>query len=258
MRAHLLAACAACLLAGTAGAEPSKLDARHVQASERAWPRGTSKLCCGYPLSEEGGFKYTYYWMADQNRHDDTARWADLPDRVLDHQGVGEANRDTDIYTWDGLLLGTFIESFVDELRMEGSGWLADGRVVNYAGRCLYGVGTCFEVLDPERYPYGRGAHTRPLVPFRSVAVDRELIPIGETLYVPEFDGLPLPDGGVHDGCLRADDTGSAIKRRLIDIFVVELENFMWVNRHMDYNRYFTPHIEAPRCDYLRDSHWPT
>ncbi len=240
-------------LSGPARGDDSKLGKEGLTPQARAFPRGKDKLCCGYPLSEERGFKYTYYWMADQSRHDDTARWRRLPDKVLDIQGVGVNNQDVAIYTRDGVPLGTFIESFVDELRMEGSGWLADGRVINYAGRCRHGVGICFEILDHENYPFGRGAHRRPLVPFRSVAVDRRLVPIGEPIYVPEFDGLPLPDGSIHDGCLRADDTGGAIKKRLIDFFVVELENFMWVNQHMWFDRYFTPHIEDPRCEYLRD-----
>lgn len=231
----------------------SKLAKDGIEPQARSFSQGKNKLCCGYPLSERQGFKYTFYWMALQDRHDDASHWQRLPDDVLDIQGVGVANASVDIYTIDGQPLGAYKQSFVDELRMEGSGWLSDGRVLNYAGRCKYGVGTCFEVLEPERYPYGRGAHRRPLVPFRSVAVDRRLVPIGETLYVPEFDGLRLPDGTVHDGCLRADDTGGAIKKRLIDFFVVDLENFLWVNREMWHDRWFTPHIEDPRCDYLRD-----
>lgn len=237
----------------TGHADDSKLEKEGMQAAQRAWTTGKTKLCCGYPIAEPQGFRYTFYWMADQDRHEDTARWANVPDLALDIQGVGVNNAYTDIYARDGTWLGHHIGSFVDELKMEGSGWLSDGRVINYAGRCRYGVGTCFEVLDPDDYPYGRGARRRPLVPFRSVAVDRRLLPIGDTLYVPEFDGLPLPDGDVHDGCLRADDTGGAIKKRLIDFFVVELENFLWVNEHMWFDRYFTPHIEDPRCLYLRD-----
>ena len=83
--------------------------------------------------------------------------------------------------------------------------------------------------------------------------MDRKLVPIGETLYAPELDGMVLPDGSVHDGCLRADDTGGAIKHRLMDFFVVEIGNFIWVNLAMWFDRYFTPHVEAPRCAYLRD-----
>ena len=236
-----------------AWADDSKLDKEGIDSAARKGWRGKMKLCCGYPLAEVQGFKYTFYWMADQQRHDDTDRWKTIPDFVLDRQAVGSANDYVDIYTRDGFLLGTFIESFVKELRMEGSGWLSDGRVINYAGRCRYGVGTCFETLDKDTHPYGRGAHRRPLVPFRSIAVDRRLIRIGETIYAPELDGLPLPNGMVHDGCLRADDTGGAIRRRLVDFFVVEMENFMWVNDKMWFDRYFTPHIEDPRCDYLHD-----
>lgn len=253
MRGALLALGLAVASLTHAHADTSKLGKDAVAPGPRAWPRGKSKLCCGYPLSATRGFKYTFYWMADEKRHDDTSRWPRLPDDVLDRQGVGMVNRHIALYTRDGVLIGSFVESFVEELKMEGSGWLADGRVINYAGRCRHGMGTCFEILDSARYPYGRGAGARPLVPFRSVAVDRRLIPIGETLYVPEFDGLPLPDGTFHDGCLRADDTGGAIRRRLIDFFVVELENFLWVNHHMWLDRWFTPHVEDPRCDYLRD-----
>jgi 3D (Asp-Asp-Asp) domain-containing protein len=242
-----------CVGSSDARADVSKLGKEQVEPGARGFARGVNKLCCGYPLSEERGFKYTFYWMADQSRHDDATRWQTLPDDVLDFQGVGLLRGHEDVYTREGFLLGSFARSFVKELKMEGSGWLADGRVVNYAGRCRYGVGTCFEVMNPETHPFGRGAHRRPLVPFRSVAVDRRLIPIGDTLYVPEFDGMPLPDGGFHDGCLRADDTGGAIKKRLIDFFVADMENFMWVNQHMWFDRYFTPHIEDPRCDYLRD-----
>lgn len=242
---------------GPVSGDRSKLGKERIAEGVRAWTEGKRKECCGYPLVEERGFRYTFYWMADQGRHDDASRWPGLPARVLDFQKVGIERAPVDIYTREGWLIGTFTESFVRELKMEGSGWFSDGRVVNYNGRCRFGVGTCFEVLDANSYPYGRGAKRRPLVPFRSVAVDRNLVPIGETLYVPEFDGLPLPDGSVHDGCLRADDTGGAIRKRLIDFFVVEMDNFMWVNDHMWFDRYFTPHIESPRCEYLRDETWP-
>ena len=237
---------------GPSRADSSKLttDAIH---HERGHSPGKNKMCCGYPLAEPEGFKHTFYWMADQNRHVYSSIWSKLPDSVLDIQAIGELVGTQTLYTPSGMFLGMFSKTFVKELRMEGSGWLADGTPVNYAGRCRYGVGTCFEILDPKRYPYGRGAGRRHLVPFRSVAVDRRLIPLGDTLYVPEWDGMRLPDGSVHDGCVRADDTGGAIRNRLIDFFVAELENFLWVNQQMFYHRYITPHVEHPRCDYLRE-----
>jgi len=135
---------------------------------------------------------------------------------------------------------------------MEGSGVLADGRVINYDGRCDFGVGTCFEELDPDRHPYGRGAGHRPLVPFKSVAVDPRLVPIGEPLYIPEFDGMLLPDGSFHDGCVRADDTGGGIKKRKMDFFVVNYGNFRFLLNMLWNVIWVTPYIEDPRCEYLR------
>jgi len=237
----------------TAEANTSKLDKEGSPSPTKSWSTAKNKLCCGYPLSAAGGFRFTFYWMADEKRHDDPSRWDKLPDRVLNVQQVGRDIEQQDIYTRAGHFLATATKSFVEELKMEGAGWLSDGRVVNWAGRCRWGVGTCFRVLDPKRYPYGMGAMRRPLVPFRSVAVDRKLIQIGETLYVPEFDGMILPDGSRHDGCLRADDVGGAIRRKKIDFYVTYLEHYLFVNRQQQGNRYFTPHIEAPRCAFLKD-----
>ncbi|WP_428265149.1 3D domain-containing protein [Haliangium sp.] len=220
-----------------ARADTSKVPSRAVYQSPKAAPSVRDKRCCGYPLSESLGFALRFYWLAMERRF--AGAW-DEPAQ--------------DVYTSDGFYLGTFSEPFVRELRMEGSGVLSDGRVINYDGRCVYGVGTCFETLDPSSHPYGRGAGRRPLVPFRSVAVDPRIIPIGEPLYLPELDGLVLPDGTVHDGCVRADDTGSAIKRRKIDFFVVSRENFRDLLAGLWHVTWITPHIEAPRCAYLRQS----
>ena len=86
----------------------------------------------------------------------------------------------------------------------------------------------------------------------KSVAVDPRLIPIGEPLYIPEFDGMILPNGAVHDGCVRADDTGGGIKKRKTDFFVVSYANFRYLLNELWGVSWITPHIEAPRCEYLR------
>jgi 3D (Asp-Asp-Asp) domain-containing protein len=229
-------AAAVLLVAGApAGADDSKLAKEAVLVSAKARASvGKNKTCCGYPLSADLGFALRFYWLAMQ---DGTL---DMYDQV-------------DIYTPEGYLLGTFTEEFVDALRLEGSGLLSDGRVINYAGRCRFGVGTCFEQLDPELHPYGRGAGRRPLVPFRSVAVDPKLIAIGEPLYIPEIDGMLLPDGTIHDGCVRADDTGGGIKRKKMDFFVVSCDNFRFLLEQLWGVIWITPHIEDPRCEYLRE-----
>jgi 3D (Asp-Asp-Asp) domain-containing protein len=229
-----LLAIIAAVSAGPAAAEESKLEKERIEVSDKGPARGKHKLCCGYPLTEELGFALRFYWLAEQENHD------------------GEYD-EVDIYTRDGFFFGVFPAHFIDALKMEGSGVLDDGRVVNYHGRCSYGQGTCFEELDQNDFPYGRGAGARALVPFKSVAVDPSIIPIGETIYIPELDGLLLPDGSIHDGCVRADDTGGAIKRRKMDFFVISQKNFRYLNSELHGDSWITPQIEHPRCDYLRD-----
>ncbi len=102
---------------------------------------------------------------------------------------------------------------------------MLDGRLHNYAGACRYGYGTCFQQVDTKEFPFGRGAGLRALIPFKSVAVDPTLIQLGEPLYLPELDGVLLPDGSIHDGCVRADDVGGAIKKRHMDFFAVTYGN---------------------------------
>lgn len=192
-----------------------------------------AKTCCGYPLSQTLGFKMTFYWLAIQK------------------PSPGETE-DTELYTMDGYFFGSFSKQYVRDLKMEGSGILADGRVVNWAGKCNYGVGTCFEELNVDKFPYGRGVGRRPLVPFRSIAVDPRIIPYDEPVYIPEIDGMVLPDGSIHDGCVRADDTGGWIKRRHVDFFVVTKQNYQFLLDQLWGLTRITPHIEDARCEYLR------
>lgn len=239
--APLLAITCALALASAAHADTSKLAREGLTVQPRATLRGKNKLCCGYPLVGTLEWALRFYWLAREEDFDepDEIEFAD-PDAV-------------DIYTRDGLFLGTIPEDFHWHLRMEGSGLMLDGRVINYAGRCAYGTGTCYETLDVRSHPFGRGARRRPLVPFKSVAVDPRLVPIGEPLYIPEFDGMRLPDGSVHDGCVRADDTGGGIKLRKLDFFVVTYGNFRFLLSELWGVNWITPQLEHPRCEYLRD-----
>lgn len=225
---------------GAAVADDSKLALEGVTVEPRAPLAGKNKLCCGYPLVAELTWALRFYWLAREEDFDepDEIDYAD-PDAV-------------EIYNRRGFFVGAFSAKFIWNLRMEGSGILADGRVVNYSGACGYGTGTCFEQLDARVFPFGRGARRRTLVPFKSVAVDPRIVPLGEPLYLPEFDGMRLPDGSVHDGCVRADDTGGGIKQRKLDFFVVTYGNFRWLLQEIWGVNWVTPQIEAPRCQYLR------
>lgn len=60
------------------------------------------------------------------------------------------------------------------------------------------------------------------LRPFRSIAVDRNVLTIGKWYYIKELDGVQMPYPAStmrHDGCVRAVDVGPAIQGRHIDFF---------------------------------------
>jgi 3D (Asp-Asp-Asp) domain-containing protein len=208
----------------------SKID---TGAPEKLPVRAKVKECCGYPIANKEGFRLSFYWLAYETEY------ANEP-------------YDTDIYTPKGYFIGRFPSAFVYELKLEGSGILRDGRVLNFAGDCNYGMGTCFRTLDGTEHPLGAGVQGRPLEPFRSIAVDPKMIPIGAPVYVPELVGVQMPDGTVHDGCLRADDMGGAIKNGKIDFFVESYFNFKYIADNLWWRLKATPILEEPRCEYLR------
>lgn len=243
---------AVAIAAGPGGARPTAAGADQPQAEEATADRapadqskvverapekvaliGKVKECCGYPISEREGFRLSFYWLAYESEY-------------------ANLKYDTDIYTRHGFFLGRYPSAFVYELKLEGTGVLNDGRVINYDGECAWGMGTCFRTLDLAVHPLGTGVQSRPLVPFRSVAVDPRYIPIGSTLYVPELVGIELPDGNRHDGCLRADDQGGAIKEHKLDFFVESYFNFKFIADNLWWRMKATPHLDEPRCAYLR------
>jgi 3D (Asp-Asp-Asp) domain-containing protein len=223
-----------------AAADDGKLALVGETVAPRAQAAGKDKRCCGYPIVGPLAWALRFYWLA---REDDF----DEPDEI-DYADVDAV----DLYDRRGFYVGSYSAKFVWHLRMEGSGLLSDGRVINYAGACNYGTGTCFQLLDHREFPFGRGARRRTLVPFKSVAVDPRIVKLGEVLYLPEFDGLPMPDGSIHDGCVRADDTGGGIKVHKLDFFVVSYGNFRTLLQEVWGVNWVTPHLEAPRCQYLR------
>lgn len=70
---------------------------------------------------------------------------------------------------------------------------------------------------------FGDGVRNYRLVPFRTIAVDPEMIPYGTVIYIPAARGklIHLPSGEevTHDGYFFAGDTGGAIKKNHIDVF---------------------------------------
>lgn len=152
-----------------------------------------------------GDFQFTYYWISNEYPAEESERTVQLYDKTCEplHRATPE---------------------FADRLALEGTGRLLDGRTVNVDGECdCGGFSPCFFVTRKSQR-WGVGVATRPLKPFRSVAVDTYYIPAGTRMYIPELDGKTMPGrapygGFVHDGCVIADDTGGGIDDTQIDIF---------------------------------------
>lgn len=159
-------------------------------------------------------------------------------DRVTAYRIALEVNypgpKDTNLQVGDVTVKVT--AAFAKVLRLEGSGVLSDGRLVNSGGgRYIF--------VPVIKAPYGLGSYKRtPLVPFRSIAVDPKEIPLGSTVFIYEARGMPLPpapDGTplFHDGYFRAVDVGHAILGTHIDVYSGDsVEDYRFVQKFF-YNR---------------------
>lgn len=151
-----------------------------------------------------GTFQLTYYWVAYEGDHPDGAP--------------------TGLYDTGCALLATVTADFEAAISLEGTGRLLDGRVLNVDGACACPTSPCYVEVD-EAHPWGYGVQNRALEPFRSVAVDRDVIAYGTGLYVPALDGVVMPGDApwgdfAHDGCVVAADTGGGIDGMHVDFFV--------------------------------------
>lgn len=74
-------------------------------------------------------------------------------------------------------------------------------------------------------HPLGCGVRNLPLMPFRTIAVDPNVIPLESVVFVPELRGRKFTYNDreyIHDGYLFAGDRGGAIKGKHIDVFLVD------------------------------------
>jgi 3D (Asp-Asp-Asp) domain-containing protein len=167
-----------------------------------------------------GRYAMTFYWVAEES----------------------ETKAPPNMWVYDSMCLpvAAISVSFLSRLAMEGTGVLTDGRLINFQDRCAcsWSGTACFKEVTDER-DWGIGVDDRALAPFRSVAVDNALIATGTRLYIPDLDGLVMPGeapwgGFVHDGCVVADDRGSAIDGPHLDFFVGWKRNFRQIDKLID------------------------
>ena len=57
------------------------------------------------------------------------------------------------------------------------------------------------------------------VVPMRTIAVDKSIIPRRTVIFIKETVGLKMPNGATHDGYWYATDIGGAIKGQRIDLY---------------------------------------
>jgi 3D (Asp-Asp-Asp) domain-containing protein len=126
---------------------------------------------------------------------------------------------------------------------MQGSVWVDDGKKAptaymfvdsggpeqvvcdRYFGELSDGIknATRRARFAPFHHPQACDVRAIPLMPFRTVAVDRNRIRMGTVLYVPQLRGETFWSNGelfTHDGYLIASDRGGAIQGNHIDVFV--------------------------------------
>ncbi len=159
--------------------------------------------------------------------------------------------------TRTGRLIAKVSESFHDDLDMEGTGVLNDGRVLNVGTRS----NGLWDYVVLSKGAFGIGILNHKLHPYRSVAVDfRHLCQqagldfcqlsdleirrrlIGALIYIPRLKGIALPNGQQHDGYVCAQDIGGAIKGDRIDLFVGPLGGG---NPYLKECRYDNPYNRA-------------
>ncbi|MCA9675662.1 MAG: hypothetical protein H6708_18380 [Kofleriaceae bacterium] len=147
--------------------------------------------------------------------------------------------------------LATLGARFYEVMDVQGTGKLRDGRVVNVSSPCSCDTSPCYRVM-PRTSPWGMSASMRPLQPFRTVAVDPEVVPLGTLLYIEELDGLTMPGqapwgGFVHDGCVIAADVGGHIDGMHVDFFVGRYQYKKLIDRRRRM-KYVTIYDGARRC----------
>lgn len=192
---------------------------RAINMPESAIPDGFVKV---------GDLKPTYYWIALEEASNDPRS------KVL----LGPT----------GEVLARVTEKFHRDIRMEGTGLLLDGRLINFWGwvETPSGREIRYRVCGPDA-PYGYGYEDRKLVPFRSVAVDPNVVPLDSDIFIPAAVGTPLPDGTTHDGHFRAIDIGGAIQNLRIDIFTsFGDQSRVFINHGMSNMRPLAVYVKRP------------
>lgn len=154
--------------------------------------------------------------------------------------------------------IATVRRNFFEALCVQGSGTLVTGQTVSFSKRdcaCAEvcprtGQKICFDALDQQKFPWGRGARGTAIVPLRTVAVDSTVIPLGTKLYISEYDGVPRSPGGTrHDGCFIAEDRGMKVVGEHVDVFTGNPSTTQHLNQLVPSNEGVHVYLDTARCN---------
>ena len=212
---------------------------------------------CEGPACDEGAVMVRDYGSGSPRAVIADALPADLfRNTYYDFPSEGAGKKDATIFDAACKAIAQVPRDFHDRVCVQGSGKLASGRTVSFAKRgcdCAdvcprTGHKICFESLDPAKFPNGRGATGKPITPLRTIAVDSTVIPLGTPVFVQEFVGMPRPDGTKHDGCFLAEDRGTRVVGRQIDVFTGDPSITAQWNKLVPSNRGVRVSPNDPRC----------
>jgi 3D (Asp-Asp-Asp) domain-containing protein len=172
-----------------------------------------------------GTFTITFYYVIGEDEVGPPRPTNDNAGDISELASITDATEPPQVtlYEADGCSpIASVSPEFATQLAIQGTGKLNDGRVLNIWGRCKCDRTPCYKVTPNQ---WGTAGTGRSLQPFRTVAVDPRVVPLGSLLYVPLLEGRTMPGrapwgGFVHDGCVVADDTGGHIDGNRIDLFV--------------------------------------
>jgi 3D (Asp-Asp-Asp) domain-containing protein len=159
--------------------------------------------------------------------------------------------------------IGDVPVDFFEALCVQGSGRLARGNAVSFNRRdceCARICSKtqqkiCFDTLDSEKFPWGRGALGQAITPLLTVAVDSDVIPLGTIVFIPEYVGLPrdVTRSTFHDGCFLAQDRGLKVKGQHVDVFTGQRTTTRLWNTLIPSNSGVTVVVNSPKCKSLSE-----
>lgn len=175
----------------------------HNASLEVYYNQGTQEAAIAAPPTQSTRVAATIYYIPNETK-------------------FGGSTRTMRIRNADGKMVSVSVkESFYQAIKIQGSGILNDGRTIT-----IYGKGG-WQFTDKR---YGLGTAQKPLIPFRSVAIDHEQFPNlnnGDKIFIPSTRGMKIPGTTlVHDGYWIVSDVGLAIKGKHIDMFVGDMHYY--------------------------------